>query len=90
MLQRISLSARGSWADRGSRSDQYLELDTEGAIGLYGTSISSRQRKLMFEGGGRHERVHTPPPLQFRFGSIDPGDLVPPVRRESATQESCG
>jgi hypothetical protein len=44
-------------AELGSRSDQYLELDTERAIGLYGTSISSRQRKLMLKGGGRHERV---------------------------------
>jgi hypothetical protein len=44
-------------ADPDSRSDQYLELDTERAIGLYGTSISSRQRKLMFKGSGPHERV---------------------------------
>ena len=44
-------------ADPGSRLDRYLEFDAQGAIGLDGTSISSGQRKLMFNGSGRHERV---------------------------------
>lgn len=46
--------------------------------------------RLMFNGSGRHEWVVRRDPLQFQFRSIDPGDLLPPVRRESATQENGG
>ena len=55
-------------ADPGSRSDQYLKFDTECAIRLYGTSISSGQRKLMFKGNGCHERVVHRAPCNSNLG----------------------
>jgi len=55
-------------ADPGSRSDEYLEFDTECTIDLYGASISSSQRKLMFKGSGRHECVVHRAPCNSNLG----------------------